>query len=198
MTLTKFCGVLLVGSCAVFAALGETEADTEPPKRIESPNRRVVLEMLGEPMPGADIMDFFTLRVSLDRKKLMDLPTYGYFLEAFWSASGRYVAINNRRGNSGDYLWVIDLEKGQVVKHPDNEDIMRRGAALVKEFWRSRGPVEWGKEWLVAKGWGVGDQLLLRYLATTRGRGPAAECFFQTTPRQGVLVVLAEKVGEVP
>jgi hypothetical protein len=45
----------------------------------------------------------------------------GYLLEALWSADGRYVAVNNRRGNSGDYLWVFSVPDGRVLQAPNDE-----------------------------------------------------------------------------
>jgi hypothetical protein len=33
--------------------------------------------------------------------------TEGYLIDAFWSPDGRYVAVDNRRANSADYLWVF-------------------------------------------------------------------------------------------
>ena len=44
----------------------------------------------------------------------------GYLLDVFYSADNRYVAINNRRANAGDYLWVISLRDGQPLKIPED------------------------------------------------------------------------------
>jgi hypothetical protein len=51
---------------------------------------------------------------------LVRVSTIGYLLGAFWTLDERYVAVNNRRGNSGDYLWVFSLRTGQVIKGPDD------------------------------------------------------------------------------
>ena len=39
-------------------------------------------------------------------------------MDTFWSPEGRYVAVVNRRANSGDYLWVFSLGDGRTVKKP--------------------------------------------------------------------------------
>jgi len=44
----------------------------------------------------------------------------GYLLDVFYSADNSYVAINNRRANAGDYLWVISLRDGQPLKIPED------------------------------------------------------------------------------
>ncbi len=44
----------------------------------------------------------------------------GYLLNAFFSPDNAYVAINNRRANACDYLWVISLRNGKAIKMPDD------------------------------------------------------------------------------
>lgn len=43
------------------------------------------------------------------------------------------MAINNRRANAGDYLWVISLANGQAIKMPDDvaEDLGKKQAGLI-------------------------------------------------------------------
>jgi len=38
--------------------------------------------------------------------------------EASWSPGNKYVAVNNRRANAGDYLWLISLGDGNALKIP--------------------------------------------------------------------------------
>jgi len=64
--------------------------------------------------------DDCTLRLSSSGRTLAEFPTLGYLLDVFFSSDNRYVAINNRRANSGDYLWVISLRDGQALKIPDD------------------------------------------------------------------------------
>ena len=70
------------------------------------------------PTPGHP--DECKLRVSAGGKKLAEFPTMGYLLNVFFSPDNAYVAINNRRANSGDYLWVISLRDGKAIKMPDD------------------------------------------------------------------------------
>jgi len=43
------------------------------------------------------------------------------------------VAINNRRANAGDYLWVISLRDGKPIKMPDDvaEDVGKKEAGRI-------------------------------------------------------------------
>jgi hypothetical protein len=70
--------------------------------------------------PTAGHPDECTLRVSAGSKALAEFPTMGYLLNVFFSPDDAYVAINNRRANSGDYLWVISLRDGKAIKMPDD------------------------------------------------------------------------------
>jgi len=51
---------------------------------------------------------------------LAEFPTMGYLLDVFFSSDDAHVAINNRRANAGDYLWVISLPDGKTIKMPDD------------------------------------------------------------------------------
>jgi tetratricopeptide (TPR) repeat protein len=64
--------------------------------------------------------DHRTLTVSSKARVLAQFPTFGYLMAAFWSPDNKYVAINNRRANAGDYLWVISLSDGAALKIPDD------------------------------------------------------------------------------
>jgi hypothetical protein len=64
--------------------------------------------------------DECTLRVSTGGKTLANFATMGYLLDVFFSPDNSHVAINNRRANSGDYLWVISLRDGKAIKMPDD------------------------------------------------------------------------------
>jgi hypothetical protein len=65
-------------------------------------------------------LDHRTLSVSSKARVLAQFPTFGYLMDAFWSPDNKYVAINNRRANAGDYLWVISLSDGAALKMPDD------------------------------------------------------------------------------
>jgi hypothetical protein len=77
--------------------------------------------------------DECTLRVSAGGKRLKEFPTMGYLLDVFFSPDNAHVAINNRRANSGDYLWVISLRDGTARKMPDDvaEDAGKKDAGEI-------------------------------------------------------------------
>jgi hypothetical protein len=60
------------------------------------------------------------IEISVGGRILARLKTIGYLMDVKWSASGEFVAINNRRASSGDYLWVVSLSNGQVIRKPDD------------------------------------------------------------------------------
>jgi hypothetical protein len=70
-------------------------------------------------LPGSDPYDgFFTIAVRSGKQYVAKYRTEGYLIDAFWSPDGRYVAVDNRRANSGDYLWVFRLPDGRSIKMP--------------------------------------------------------------------------------
>lgn len=89
---------------------------------LTSPNGAYTVRILKRALATADrIMGDSTLTISKDRHVLLEVPTTGYLIDALWSPDGRYVAINNRRGNSGDYVWVFSLRDGRMLKKPDDQ-----------------------------------------------------------------------------
>ena len=100
------------------AASGKTQpADDEPPARINSPDGNTAVRIQQKAMPGTDgVTDFFTLEILQKDKVVARVPTEGYLISAYWSTDGRLLAVNNRRGNSGDYLWVFSLPDGTCLK----------------------------------------------------------------------------------
>jgi len=90
--------------------------ESGPPSQVCSSDSKYCVSMklkVGHP-------DECTLRVSTGSKTLAEFPTMGYLLNVFFSPDNAYVAINNRRANSGDYLWVISLHDGKAIKMPDD------------------------------------------------------------------------------
>jgi tricorn protease-like protein len=85
-------------------------------------------------------------------------PTIGELQAVFWSPNGKYVAINNRRGESGDYLWVISTDTGSVIHKPDNDLPMQHEIKNFPEY----AHLELHKEWIVPKGWDSNNILLVR------------------------------------
>jgi hypothetical protein len=90
--------------------------ESGPPSRVCSNDNKYCVSMVAT----AGHPDECTLRVLAGGKKLAEFPTMGYLLNVFFSPNNAYVAINNRRANSGDYLWVISLRDGKAIKTPDD------------------------------------------------------------------------------
>jgi hypothetical protein len=99
-------------------------------------------------------------------------PTFGYLLKAFWSPDNRFVAINNRRANAGDYLWILSLSDSRAIKVPENlapnperRKLEVNYSDVVKQIAR-RFPKctedEVMKNWLEAQGWKTANELAVR------------------------------------
>jgi hypothetical protein len=88
-------------------------------EELYSPDKRYSVTILHSALPGSDPYNgFFTIAVRSGKRDLGKYPTQGYLIDAFWSPDGSYVAVDNRRGNSGDYLWVFRLRDGHAIKTP--------------------------------------------------------------------------------
>ena len=90
--------------------------ESGPPSQVFSRDRKYRVEMV----PTAGHPDECTLRVSARGKTLAEFPRMGYLSDVFFSPDDAHVAINNRRANAGDYLWVISLPDGKAIKMPDD------------------------------------------------------------------------------
>jgi hypothetical protein len=90
-----------------------------PPEVLYSPDQRYSVRILDSALPGADPYDgFFTIAVRNGHEYIAKYPTIGYLIDAFWSPDRKYVAVDNRRANSGDYLWVFRLSDGRAIRMP--------------------------------------------------------------------------------
>src|SRR5207249_4302295 len=117
-------------------------------------------------------INFYTLVLSTNRKPLTKVATYGYISTVQWSPDGSYVAVNNRRGNSGDYIWVFHLPDGEVLKRPgDNygESWQKSAdAAFEKAFPVAANGDNFIRNWVTAAGW-KGGRLLFVVRSIYRG-----------------------------
>ena len=123
--------------CFATLALAVVRADDSdaPPSELASPDKSHVIRVEGKPMPGVDPDDFpFTLEVLAQGKVQAKYPTEGYLINAFWSDDGNYVAVNNRRGNSGDYAWVFSLRDGSTIRKPNDAETQPFEDRIVKKF----------------------------------------------------------------
>jgi hypothetical protein len=89
---------------------------------MSSPGGDYAIRILDKKLPGADsVFGDETIALYHGRKLLSHYPTTGYLLQAYWSANGSFVAVNNRRGHEGDYLWVFRLRDGEAIRKPDDK-----------------------------------------------------------------------------
>ena len=177
---------------------------------LGSPDGRHSVVILDRALPGADpYIGFFTLVVRHGGRSLARYPTMGYLLGAFWSADGKHVAVNNRRGNSGDYLWVFRLDDGHAVRmpvdaraerHPETaygkhmEDLLRPVRGQLPEL----ATAELRKYFTFAKGWTESGDLLVKTNLAFRGlpEGQIA-VLLQTFRVAGGKLVLVDEQAEI-
>lgn len=169
-----FAAILLAISPRAFSAEND-----EPPHELFSPDKRYSVKMLDTALPGVDPDDeCFTLVVRAGDRVLSRLPTMGYLIDAFWSPDGKYVAVNNRRANSGDYLWVFSLPDGRAIKTPVDvtlpadkgtnhpaERYERTEKALVKRMtaaFPELTPKQFRKLFISAEGWTAAGELRVK------------------------------------
>jgi hypothetical protein len=165
LTISGFTALCLV------VLTSRSPGQSEPPKKIASPDGKYTVEMVEEAMPGADDLEDFTLILSSNGKALAKMPTYGYLMAAHWSSDGKFVAVNNRRGNSGDYLWVFDLQTGKALKKPDDklgEDLEKKAGQEVHKELPSANEDTLVRDWVTAQGWD-GNQLKVIVRSLYRG-----------------------------
>ncbi len=157
-------------------------AVAEPPARITSPDGDSSVSILQKAMPGTDgVTDFFTLEVAQAGKVVARVATEGYLISAHWSPDGRQLAVNNRRGNSGDYLWVFALPDGACLKKADDDLGGRWLATATKQIEAADKTATAdfvSRSWLTATGWSASGKLQLNI----RLRYGASKTFDFTAP----------------
>ena len=134
-------GLVLIGiACALGADTHRKPSqkrhnESGPPSQVCSSNNKYCVHM--KPTPGHP--DECTLVVSAGGKTLAEFPTMGYLLDVFFSPDNAHVAINNRRANAGDYLWVISLPDGKAIKMPDDvaEEVGKKDVGKIAGAHRS-------------------------------------------------------------
>ena len=107
---------------------------------------------------GADEVDQ-VLELRRGPKVIASYPAMGYVKDAFWSPEGKWVAMNVRDANSGDYIWVLAVETGALVRKPneDVEDAWETEAyAAFKKLDKRAIPDNMRHYWKSAQGW-TGD-----------------------------------------
>src|SRR5436305_3034886 len=96
--------VIALIACSL-SGYGETKS---PPSQLCSRDHSFCVEIIPKALPESDPYErFYTITLSSRGRVISQFPTEGYLLDALWSPNGTYVAVNNRRGSSGDYLRVL-------------------------------------------------------------------------------------------
>lgn len=162
-----------------------------------SPNGRYSVEVINNP---EDPATYDRLLVIKDRgEPIFGCPTIGFLSSALWSPDGRFVAVNQRRGNAGDYLWIVDLVAPKAAKAPDDKlgtEIERRALEkLRREASTTRGiAMDVGRYWLSADSWLSSRELRFEFRGVLRpADGSASDGYAMSA--FGLLDVSASGVG---
>ena len=124
-----------------------------------SPSGDYRLRIISQSLPQSDpYLGDCTLILSRNNRVLSKRPTTGYLIDALWSPDGRYVAVNNRRGNSGDYVWVFSLRDGRAAKKPDDESTVFSLSKITK-IYPDCNEGTFDRDLTIAKAWKSGDEL---------------------------------------
>jgi hypothetical protein len=174
---------LFVASISIsFTARSQDTPEWTPPAKLCSTDNHYCVAIVEKSLPdksakGRISSDYpetedSTLVVSANGHVLAEYPTFGYLLSAFWRPDGKYVAVNNRRANSGDYLWVISLPNGRAIKVPEElapgqeRESLKKRSSDVLERVAQRFPkctdIDLTKNWLEARAWKNQNELIVR------------------------------------
>jgi len=165
-----------------FTALSQDTSEWTPPAKLCSKDNHYCVAIVERSLPDKSLKGRIssdypetedrTLVLSANGSVLAEYPTFGYLLGVFWSSDGKYVAVNNRRANSGDYLWVISLSDGSAIKVPEDlapkreRDNLKKISSDVLGRVAQRFPKctedELTKDWLEARAWKNQYELIVR------------------------------------
>ncbi|MDQ6911681.1 MAG: hypothetical protein M3128_02270 [Verrucomicrobiota bacterium] len=152
--------LILVGSEFANAQLETQDTPAPPPAKLESPNRDYVIEMRNNEDASASDDNNRQLVITRNGKQIASQKTFGYLSgDAFWNDSGTLVAINNRRGNSGDYVWIFSLPDGKCLKAADSAQfhfVEEAADQAFRNLDKRAVAKDLDKEWIYAGEW-VGD-----------------------------------------
>ena len=145
--------------CLLLVLFILTEDSSAQPAELTSPNGRYSLRIVEQSLPHADLVyGNSTLVLSKRDRAITKVPTTGYLISAVWSPNGRYVAVNNRRGNSGDYVWVFSLIDGRVLKNPDDDSFSFPLSKITKLYPDCK-EGSFDRDLTMAKAWKSGNEL---------------------------------------
>jgi hypothetical protein len=138
----------------------------KPPTHVDSPDKRFVVE-IQQINPDAKSLDRLII-IRDAGKEIARQKTVGYLLNVFWDDTGRYVAINNRRANAGDYVWIFSLPDGKCIKTADSGQfrfLMEPALNSFKRLDARATDQKLEKIWIRAKGWFGSGKLLVQVAA---------------------------------
>jgi hypothetical protein len=194
---------VVIASTVLIPAI-KSVAQDEPPEELFSSDQRYSVRILHSALPGSDPYDgFFTIAVRSGQKYVAKYPTEGYLIDAFWSPDGKYVAVDNRRGNSGDYLWVFRLSDGRAIKMPVDaqpnhmgekyyEEVVQRVTAVYPELTFA----EFRKLFVFARGWRENGELQVKTNLAFRNLENAIGVVLETFRIENDKLVLVERKVE--
>jgi hypothetical protein len=145
-------GAAIVLALALAQALQAQDDHSTLSKELCSPDQNSCVKIApAESRKGSDDKN---LIVTSNGRTLGQYSTFGYLLHAFWSP--QYVAVNNRRANTGDYLWVISLADGGTLKVPEVDaqgDSWEATMQQITARWPDLAKDGNYKAWLQTRGW---------------------------------------------
>lgn len=107
-------------------------------------------------------------------KLIASYEATGYVKDAFWSEDGKWVAANVRDANSGDYVWVLSLKDGAIVRQANNdvEEPWEKAAyAAFERLDRRAVPDNMTHYWKAARGFSKDGKLMVGLRADYVGVG---------------------------
>lgn len=191
---------IITGEKEADLPVATTDKSDERFEKFISPDGKMEARIVQKAMPGTDgVTNFFTLEVLVNGKVINQLPTEGYLMAVHRSPDGKWLAINNRRGNQGDYLWVVSLSDGTVLKRADDALGTRwLGAATAEIEDQNKGASaeSLSRNWITAEGWSKTGDLLVSIRVQYRGLG-AFDYIAPAKLRNGKLVLQAGDITVV-
>lgn len=173
----------------------QSPSANRPPPHVDSPDGRFSVEIRANSL------------IIRDRgKQITERTTGGGLWDAFWSDTGQYVAINNRRGHAGDYIWIFSLPDGKCIKEADTNQLDFLSKLASEAFQRldtgaTEDRLEKESMSISAVGWGSGNELLIQLSSWYDVRGQCHHFVYDAEVRlSGSTIVFvsgeARNVGE--
>ncbi|RIA55808.1 hypothetical protein [Dichotomicrobium thermohalophilum] len=148
--------------CWILLSRGDTQARTSA-----SPSGTYTVRIPSQAAEEKSSPRTFTLlQLRREGSLLREHRTFGYLLDVLWSPDERWVAVNNRRANSGDYLWVLSTSDGEAVRKPEDDLESRLRDQAVADIERLDKQASYetlDRYWIDAVEWKDANTLLARF-----------------------------------